>query len=371
MNPPRSVFRLPRATPRRSEPRPHPARGRAPEVALALGLASALLPDACGQPHGFGGHGFAGFGPAPVAQSVTDLRFTDFDPAKAEGLRKELRILSRVFERLTRRPDTERNNASRMGIPMLLTPAEPAVRITHLEGFGVLLSLETDLILVPTPDSRNAPRSGAPDSEWEAARRELDGEAAPEDQPVAHDPDRVLEFRRQLIGALRQATNLHHLAPGDVVAVIATGPAGSAATRDPQTEGSASPAGAGTAAHADAPTPGSENLPPGHEHESSVGTRAEGGVSFGFHTSSSSSSSSGSGLPPRFGLQRWDFGVAGSSQTQGPVPDEASFLTLRVTKADLDQLAQGKLSPETFASRLTVNAYQGPRASTSSSQRVF
>lgn len=368
MNPPRSALRLFRTPPRRSEPRAHPARGRAPEVALALGLASALLPDAYGQPHGFSGHAFGGFGPAPVAQSVTDLRFTDFDPAKADGLRKELRILSRVFERLIRRPDTERNNASRMGIPMLLTPAEPSVRITHLEGFGILLSLETDLLLVPTPASQNAPRPGVPDSEWEAARRELDGEAAAENHPVAHDPDRVLEFRRQLIGALRQATNLHHLAPGDVVAVIATGPAGSAAAREPQTEGSTSPAGAGTTAHADAPAPGSENLPPGREHEISGGTTAGGGGSFGFF---SSSSSSGSGLPPGFGNRMWDYGVAGSPQAQGSVPDEASFLTLRVTKADLDQLAQGKLSPETFASKLTVNAYQGPRATTSSTERVF
>lgn len=30
----------------------------------------------------------------------------------------------------------------------------------------------------------------------------------------------------------------------------------------------------------------------------------------------------------------------------GAVPDEASFLTLRVTKADLDQLARGDLSPK-------------------------
>lgn len=305
----------------------------------------ACPPEATAQAGGIG----AAASPAEV---VTDLRFTPAPEAVVNSLRDELRIFTRVIERSVRRTETDRPAAFRMGIPLLLSREAPAVHCTWIEGFGALLSLEVDMPLVPPTTNAPTVASGNPDSDWEAARRELAGDSTHSGgpDPAAHDPARLVQLRDRLIAALRQATNLHHVAASDVVAITVRGPA------------SASSGAGGRASFRSSARYGSVSVSSGFVGSDSGG----GGVSFGTGGDPLVDPQTGAPL-----TRARSFGSYGGWSGFGDESTEASYLNLRVRKTDLDALAAGTLSGDAFAAKVGTHSYQGPRPAGTPAVPVF
>lgn len=317
----------------------------------------------------------AGSGAAGVpAEVITDIRFGPAERSVVNALRDELRIFTRVVERQVRRGDTDRPAAFRMGIPMLLARDTPAAHCTWLEGFGALVSLEVDMPLVPPPGNPAVAAGANPDSDWEAARRELSGDTAGSGSgagPSMHDPARLAQLRDRLVAALRQATNIQHLAASDAVAIVVRGPAaagtsvaGRGSGRSSGAFGSVSfSAGFGGGGIGGGAGGGSVGGGTGGD---SGGAGGDGGGSSGGGGSVTFSTGGDALVDPTTGLPLGrssgsGFGSRGGWIAFGEEPSEATYLTLRVRKADLEALAAGTLSAEAFAGKIATQAYQGPR----------
>lgn len=290
-------------------------------------------------------------------EPVSDLRFGPVDPAVLEARGEDLRIMGRVLERAVRPSGREAVPGVRMGIPLWVSGGHEGVKATYLEGFGALFTLSVDMPLTPSRTAGPESRGGAAESAWDAARREVQGdggEVGGEDSGAVHDPVRLVRWKEQVLAALRQATNLRHLAAGEWVAVVLEGPGGGAGEDEAGSgaEGSAGAVGGGSAV-----VTGGNTFLLGSHAGSGKGSVAlfESGTSGGTRTGSRSF--------------RWSVGRPGSMgvSTSGGFGFDAvgpaggvSRLVFRVRRADLDALAAGTLGAEAWAERVGVYAYDVP-----------
>lgn len=285
---------------------------------------------------------------ATPTEPPVDVRFGPVDAAVVEQRGSDLRIMGRVLERAVRpAAGREQPVGFRMGIPMWVSGGTEGVRAAYLEGFGALFTLKVDMPLVP-PRSKTATVTTNPAaSDWDAARREVQGEPGDpgaSDVPVAYDARLMDQLRERLVAALRQATNLRHLAAGEVVAVVAEGPAADAVD-----SGAA-------AAEGQAGTGPSSVAAGGDVFTSSVGGGGGSAVYF------ESGGGSGSGRRsfrwstgrPAPGWNPSGAGLVGFEDGEG-----FSRLTVRVRKSDLEALAAGTFSGEAWTKAVSFQTSTG------------
>jgi len=117
----------------------------------------------------------------------------------------------------------------RMGVPMFLT-SQPEWPASYVDGFGAVFTLAVPFPLQEPPASDREKPPKATDSEWDQARRELQGHnpfgAVPGETELGslpYDPRLVEELKSAVIATLKHAANLRHVADTQSVVVSVSG----------------------------------------------------------------------------------------------------------------------------------------------------
>lgn len=238
--------------------------------------------------------------------------------ARALGnMEEDLAVMSRVLKNAMR-PESQEAGPRRhvMGIEVFTgQPANPLEGL-YLDNYGALFMLNVDFPLaappVHTEEKAEQPQA---DSSWDEARRELYGQPNEGTTSVhafrEYSAEKVNQLKNSLLEALKSATNIRGLKPGDWITVCIFG-----STSGPQ--------------------PG----PSVHVTHRSTGV-----------VISSDENKPG----PNTRLREIGEPAAGPS---------GSTLTIRVKKADVDAFAAGKLNLEEFRGRASLSTYSGNRRGT-------
>ncbi|MHC5033605.1 MAG: hypothetical protein ACYTFZ_01015 [Planctomycetota bacterium] len=186
-----------------------------------------------------------------------------------------------------------------------------------LQGYGALFLLNVEFPLVGRAEEQAEPPEPGPDSVWEDVRRELHAPPRfpwyrerhePRPPGTEYDPGRVEGLQVTLLEALRHASNIRALGPDDCLALVVVG--------------GASP----DAVQVSWRPPGDQ---PGGPHAAPRPAGSTSGVMVGRTLVVSDK-------------------IAAGGRT---------VLTIHVTKANVDALAEGELGFEEFRNRATITMY--------------
>ena len=241
------------------------------------------------------------------------IRFSPPDAKASATLEEDLFVMARVISRTLERAETDQVNY-KLGVPMLLTGSGRSVRPMYLEGMGPLFMIKVNFPLMPPAKAEEKTAStGAPDSEWTEAHREVFGgvETVTDDsssRSSSYNEEQVEALKKELIGALKNAANIRGLKPEEYVNIAVFGHAGSSRVK------SVTLGGLGGA--------------------SAVGQYSA--KSYVYETTDATGAAKG------------------------------TVLTLRAKKSDIDAFASGKLEADTFKAKVAMTAYAGSGAGTTS-----
>lgn len=239
------------------------------------------------------------------------IRFSQPDATAGVGLEEDLFVMARVISRTLERAEGDRP-VTKMGIPILLTGSGRSVRPMYIEGLGPLFMIKVSFPLLQPPkvEEKKTAKKRAADTEWAEAQNEV----FPNVEAWVDEPDRGSNYneeqvellKKELVGALKSASNMRGLKPDEFVNIAVFGYA-----------------------------------PPVRIKSFSSRTDAELGI----------------GLPATSVVL--DKGGAANAA-------KGSVLTLRAKKSDIDSFAGGKLDAEAFKAKVTMTTYLGSGVGSSS-----
>jgi hypothetical protein len=254
----------------------------------------------------------AGHQPPPAKPWI--IRTGEMEPAFLRNLEEDFNVMFRVLERTVverLQAPARRGPRTAMGIDLQLLSGQRAVPNIYLENHGALFFMQVDFPLLPPEDrpEEEEPEDAAADTLWEQTRRELYGPAHPEAlsprrrqrmESIPYDGAKVEALKQALLEAIPHGTNIRGLTPEEWVTVTVFGAEG----------------------------------------------RPFLAVQEGRRASADPFIEFGMGMPsgPR------------PPMSMTPALPRTS-LTLRVTKADLDALAEGQIDEAAFEERVSMLLY--------------
>ncbi|MHB8520813.1 MAG: hypothetical protein ACYDH9_08635 [Limisphaerales bacterium] len=303
-------------------------------VGLGNGMGAGV--GGAGSVAGFGGGGFFAQTGRNSGQPLI-IRAADSNAATTGEIQEDMTVMSHILTKALadRRGDDAQNLA--MGIVVSALGGDQRPQSFYLDGYGALFLLNVRMALLPPPPTKETEKKEAPvDTTWEQTKREIyGGEPGPGGSaempgwrayqnsfsemqqrrygtlaggspPVEYDAQKVESLKRQLLEALKNASNIRHLKSDEWVTVAVSGPGGN---------------------HAVLVKRRIRTATPGATASSDRFVRAEGG-----------DASLLTGVPHQ-----------GTGQS--------STLTIRVKKADVDTFAKSKLSFEEFQRKASIVTY--------------
>jgi len=237
------------------------------------------------------------------------IRFSEPD-AKSAGLEEDLYVMARVISRTLERADGNKVEYA-MGVPKLLTGSGRSVRPMYIEGLGPLFMIKVSFPLLPPPKAEaKAAKKRAAETEWDEATKEVFANVETwvdePDRGSNYNEEQVELLKKELVGALKSASNMRGLRPDEFVNIAVFGYA-----------------------------------PPVRIKSFSSPLDAEQGI----------------GLPAR-SVVLDKGGVANAAK--------GSVLTLRAKKSDIDAFAGDKLDANAFKGKVTMTTYLGSGVGSSS-----
>ena len=286
-----------------------PAPGQTPTRAAGRRTAAPPLPApvGVGPPNGF---------TATYSSSKGDsippvmIRFSEPD-AKGAGLEEDLYVMARVISRTLERAEGDKV-IYKQGVPMLLTGSGRSVRPMYIENLGPLFMIKVSFPLLQPPkvEEKKTAKKRAANTEWDEAHSEVfpnvEAWVDEADGDSNFNGEQVELLKKELIGALKIATNMRGLKPDEFVNIAVFGYA-----------------------------------PP---------VRIKALLS--------PDANQGLGLPAR-NVVVFDKGGAASAA-------KGSVLTMRAKKSDIDSFASGNLDADAFRAKVTMTTYLGSGVGSSS-----
>lgn len=161
------------------------------------------------------------------------IRFSEPDAKANAALEEDLFVMARVISRTLERAQADGVDY-KLNVPMLLTGSGRSVRPLYIEGLGPLFMIKVNFPLLPPPkgESTNT-KAPAEDSEWSTAHREVFGQAEavlPDEPPSrssVYKEEKVELLKKELVGALKNASNIRGLAPDAFINIVVFGHASS------------------------------------------------------------------------------------------------------------------------------------------------
>jgi hypothetical protein len=157
------------------------------------------------------------------------IRFSPPDANVSAGLEEDLFVMARVISRTLERAEAKKVSY-KMNVPMLLTGSGRSVRPMYIEGLGPLFMIKVNFPLMALPKAEEKkPTAPATESEWTEAQRDVFGadEAAWADDDAdggsTYNAGQVELLKTELIGALKNATNVRGLKDDESVNIAVFG----------------------------------------------------------------------------------------------------------------------------------------------------
>lgn len=248
------------------------------------------------------------------------VRTSETDAKTISAIEQDLNIMGRILEKsLVQTGDDGQPKA--MSIPLVTGINRSHPRNFQIEGYGAVFMLNVNFPLAgPASNKSEENAKETSNSAWDQTARELYGPPPGVGAPYGvanvredYDPKRVEVLKDSIIGALKNASNMHNLKSDEsVTVVVSSGGDGAMGAAYRQKFVYLSKSG-------------------------NVGTAGGGG--------GSSSNDSAKSPKPETRLRKLDGG--GTSTT----------MTLRAKKSDIDSFANGKLNLEEFRNKVKVLVY--------------
>jgi hypothetical protein len=264
------------------------------------------------------------------------IRTSDANPSTLAEIQEDISVMSRILTKTLADGRGEDAQNLAMGIVVSVLGGDQHPQSFYLDGYGALFLLNARMPLVPPPQTKEPEKKETPvDTTWEQTKRELYGnEPGPGNTPtwpgwrayqnsfsemqrryglladgaqaVEYSAEKVEQLKKQVLEALKNASNIRHLKSDEWITVAVNGPGGE---------------------------PGTVAKPRARASLPGAAARA------------------GGPRPPDAG----DFGMLGVGQLRGS--GQSSTLTIRVKKSEVDLFAKGKMSFEEFQKKASILTY--------------
>lgn len=157
------------------------------------------------------------------------LRFSEDDPALQSRLLEDLGVMSLILHKAVGGSGGGAPGRA-MGVDLAFAPGAEGLRDLYIEGYGALFTIKVPFPLVaPSGKPDSGSEDATPDSEWEKAKRELQGgvpePAVPPANVEPYRAERVNQLKDALISALINAQHIRDLKQDEAIAVCIIGSA--------------------------------------------------------------------------------------------------------------------------------------------------
>jgi len=244
------------------------------------------------------------------------VSFEPRDAKAAEALEEDLQVMSRLIERKMESSLNETSSTRRVRSLLVTDSSSRAVRSFYFDGFGALFMLRVKFPLTGPAIPLQLGSDSAADKDWERAWQDMYGEL-----DTDHDDDdgdvstsdfntnRLVRLKGELLLVLKHASNMQSLKADDVLAITVFG------------------------------------RPPPQTSVSSKSSSGRGASSKANQAAEDTASEKRS--PARSNRTADDFART----------PQATILTLRVKKAEVDAFGGGQLTLDQFRQKAAANAY--------------
>lgn len=194
---------------------------------------------------------------APVAVAVADVFSSDFNyngnggqrmqrptlvtkdklaATAADEAKEDFSVMHRILEKAVRPENSDHQFELAMGIALSGIHGARSAQTLYLEGYGAVFNLNVGFpLLAPVEKAKETKAEEPEDSDWEDAKRELQGKKNKEvnqfmwhnggrNPGAAYDGDQVESLKENLIVALKNASRIRQIKSDENITVILTGP---------------------------------------------------------------------------------------------------------------------------------------------------
>ena len=177
--------------------------------------------------------------PARVATKPLIVRGAQADPDIQADIEEDLTVMSRILNKVASERGAREEHDWAMGIALSSLGSGRRPQSIYLEGYGALFLMNVKFPLVAPPKKELADKKQdeASDSEWEQTKDELFGDRkvrrhGPVVQPflggegpkMEYEAERVAELKKNILEALKNASNIRNVKPDESITVAVTGP---------------------------------------------------------------------------------------------------------------------------------------------------
>jgi hypothetical protein len=243
------------------------------------------------------------------------IQFGAKDASAIGAMEEDLAVMTHIIDRAVDRVGEEVPDA--LGVPLVYTSGGRSVRALYLDGFGPLIMVKVNFpVHAPATTETKAPDKQE-SSEWQQAWSTLYGgkgemSVRGSSSSAPYDAGRVEGLKKQLITAIKNASNMKGVKPEESVSVTVFGSPAAVASQNGFAGGGSGPQGGGN------------SLPTQHRGD----------------------------------LAHDRPGTAASLELARTTL-RGTVLTMRALKSDIDAAARGSLDEDAFAKKVTVNTYSG------------
>jgi hypothetical protein len=156
------------------------------------------------------------------------IQFSSTNQTLVQDWEEDLSVMTHILEDSLQRAANEDLADIRLGIPMIVTKNR-SVRSMYLEGFGGIFMIKVNFPVVP-PSKAEDEKSEHSESEWDKALQELHSRARQAswmagnvESGADYDSDQVDTLRKELVHALKNASNFRHLTSSEYVSITVFG----------------------------------------------------------------------------------------------------------------------------------------------------
>jgi hypothetical protein len=155
------------------------------------------------------------------------IQFGSKGPEAIAGMEEDLAIMTHIIDGALERLGQEAPD-EKMGIKLYYTSGGKSVRALYLENFGPLFMVKVNFPVHGPATIETKEPEQPDDSEWNRARRSVLGYAEEtrwtgSSSSLPYQPERVEELKKQLVAALRNASNMKGVKPDEYVTVTVFG----------------------------------------------------------------------------------------------------------------------------------------------------
>lgn len=173
-------------------------------------------------------------GPGKSGPQTAFVQAKSMEPKVKTELAEDMAVMARILDKAAGVNDVKRVAA--MNVTISVLGSAQAARNLYLDDYGLVFFVTTPVVLVAPGGEAGEKKLASTSSDWEEAKRDLEGTREPSDvwfeqenqTTEEYDAQKVEQLKNGLIEALKNATHLRHLKANDriVVLVNSSGSAG-------------------------------------------------------------------------------------------------------------------------------------------------